>query len=63
MLAAGAHDAAELDINWNWTRFLTFAKNPEGALRVSGSLVDVQYSNRAYVERPSERDFFYVLGR
>jgi len=63
LLAAGAHDAAELDINWNWTRFLTFAKNEDGALRVAQSLVDVQYSNRAYVERASERDFFYLVRR
>ena len=63
MLASGAHDAAELDINWNWTRFLTFAKNADGELRVDASLVDVEYSNRAYIERASERDFFYVVRR
>jgi hypothetical protein len=61
--AAGAEHAAELDINWNWTRFLLFDKNPEGVLRVSQSLVEVDHSPRVYVERPSERDFFYVLRR
>jgi hypothetical protein len=61
--AAGAEHAAELDINWNWTRFLVFDKNAEGALRVSKSLVEVDHSPRVYVERPSERDFFYVLRR
>jgi hypothetical protein len=61
--AAGAEHAAELDINWNWTRFLLFDKNAEGVLRVSKSLVEVDHSPRVYVERPSERDFFYVLRR
>jgi hypothetical protein len=61
LLAAGAHAAAELDINWNWTRFFVFGRNEAGDVRVSASLVDVAHSNRSYVERPSERDFFYVL--
>jgi len=61
--AAGAEHAAELDINWNWTRFLLFDKNAEGVRRVSKSLVEVDHSPRVYVERPSERDFFYVLRR
>lgn len=63
LLAAGVHDAAELDINWNWTRFLLFGRNEEGALRVVESLVEVEHSSRSYVERPSERDFFYLLRR
>nr|MDQ2647159.1 phosphodiester glycosidase family protein [Myxococcota bacterium] len=61
--AAGAEHAAELDINWNWTRFLIFDRNAEGALRVSKPLVEVEHSARVYVERASERDFFYVLRR
>jgi hypothetical protein len=59
--AAGAHDAAQLDINWNWTRFFLFDKAPDGRFAVSASLVDVQHAKREYVERASERDFFYVL--
>jgi hypothetical protein len=61
--AAGVHVAAELDINWNWTRFFVFSAGPDGRLGIAESLVDVEYSKRDYVERPSERDFFYVLGR
>jgi hypothetical protein len=61
--AAGAHDAAELDINWNWTRFLLFGKDEQGALRVSTSLVEGEYAKSGYVARPSERDFFYLLRR
>jgi hypothetical protein len=62
LLAAGVHVAAQLDINWNWTRFFVFSTGPDGAPGIAESLVDVEYSKRDYVERPSERDFFYVLG-
>ena len=61
MRAVGAHDAAELDINWNWTRFLLFGDNQRGELRVSSSFVPGTYGKSTYVERPSERDFFYIL--
>jgi hypothetical protein len=58
---AGARNAAELDINWAWTRFLFYGKNEEGKVRVTHSLVEGEYGKSGYVERASERDFFYVL--
>jgi hypothetical protein len=61
--AAGAQDGAELDINWNWTRFLLFGKDADGALKVSTSLVEGEYAKSGYVTRPSERDFFYLVRR
>jgi len=61
LLAAGAHDAAQLDINWNWTRFFLFQKEPDNRFAVVAALVDVEHSKREYVEHASERDFFYVL--
>lgn len=61
--AAGASDAAELDINWNWTRFLLFGEDERGELAVSTSLVEGEYAKTGYVSRPSERDFFYLLRR
>jgi hypothetical protein len=63
LIAAGIHDAAQLDINWNWTRFFVFSKAPDGRLGVSEMLADVEHGKRDYVERASERDFFYVLRR
>lgn len=63
LVAAGVAAAAQLDINWNWTRFFTFSAGPDGKLGVAESLVKVEHSVRDYVERASERDFFYVLRR
>jgi hypothetical protein len=60
---AGAENAAELDINWNWTRFLLYERDRAGKLRVSESLAEGEVSKSGYVERPSERDFFYLLRR
>lgn len=59
---AGATQAAELDINWYWTRFLLFGKPDGGALRVTSTLVPkMEHLETEYVERPSSRDFFYAV--
>jgi hypothetical protein len=60
---AGADSAAELDVNWNWTRFMLFGQNDEGKLRITSNLVEAEFSKLDYVERPSQRDFFYVTRR
>jgi hypothetical protein len=59
----GAQNAAELDINWNWTRFLLYDRDADGKPRVATSLAPGEYAKSTYVERASERDFFYVLQR
>jgi hypothetical protein len=61
--AAGARSAAQLDINWNWTRFLLFGGGPKGKPRVSGTLAEVEHTKRDYVEAASKRDFFYIVRR
>lgn len=63
LLAAGARNAAELDINWNWTRFFLYTREQDGKPRFATSLAPGEHSKSAYVERASERDFFYVLER
>ena len=61
---AGAAAAAELDINWNWTRFFTFEPSAGAASRVPSPLVQgMEHGAREYVERPSPRDFFYFAER
>ena len=61
--AVGAATAAQLDINWNWTRFLLFGTAADGKPSVAKALVQVEYSKRDYVELASKRDFFYVVKR
>lgn len=63
MRFAGASDAAELDINWNWTKFFTFARGEDGSLVVGSTLVPVEHAKSAYVGQASDRDFFYLLSR
>lgn len=62
MKAAGAVDAAELDINWSYTRFLFFGRpSPEAPLQVVSTLIPkTKHSLEGYVKKPSERDFFYL---
>jgi hypothetical protein len=63
LAAAGVAHAAELDINWSYTRFVVY-----GAPAVAGEpppVVDTlvpktKFSRLAYVSKPSDRDFFYL---
>lgn len=59
---AGARQAAELDINDNWTRFALFEVDAAaGEPRVATMLLDDMVKQKSgYVARPSERDFFYL---
>jgi hypothetical protein len=62
--AAGATAAAELDINWYWTRFLLFGTDDKGTLRVTSTLVPkMEHLAQGYVSRPSTRDFFYLAAK
>lgn len=63
---AGAAYAAELDINWYWTRFVLFGEKGEGevGLRVTSTLISkMEHLETSYVERASTRDFFYGVLR
>jgi hypothetical protein len=60
MLAVGAANAVQLDINWAWTRFL-LAGLREDRPRVTTSLMpDSLHGKNEYFSRPSDRDFFYL---
>ena len=66
MRAAGAVDAAELDVNWSYTRFLLYGKPPApgGPPEVVGTLVPkTKHAHGEYVAKPAERDFFYLTQR
>ena len=60
MKHAGAVNAAQLDINWNWTRFLLFGEQ-EGELGVTSTLIpQMVHRKRGYVHHTQPRDFFYL---
>ncbi|HVU04202.1 MAG TPA: hypothetical protein VHE30_20735 [Polyangiaceae bacterium] len=60
---AGADVAAELDINWYWTRFLLVG-DAGGTLRPTTSLIPkMEHLPTEYVAKASIRDFFYVVRR
>lgn len=63
MKAAGAHDAAELDVNYSYPRFLFYDRpDPEGLPKATSCLIPhVEYSQWHYVGQASPRDFFYLV--
>jgi len=65
MKAAGAVDAAQLDVNWSYTRFLLFGRpTPQEPLQVVSTLIPkIKHTREGYVTNPSERDFFYLKRR
>ncbi len=63
MLAAGAVDVAELDVNWSYTRFILYAGGSSPP-QVTGTLIpEIKHAAGEYVQRPAERDFFYLARR
>lgn len=62
MRAAGAVSAAQLDINWSYTRFLLMGRpSPGEPVQVLSTLVPkIEHTKRGYVEKAATRDFFYV---
>ena len=65
MASAGAVGAAELDINWSYTRFVLFGRPaPDAPLEATATLLPkISHSRFGYVSKPSGRDFFYLLRR
>lgn len=64
MRTAGAADAAELDVNWSYTRFLLYGPRPSPGAppEVTATLVPkIKHGPRQYVVKPEERDFFYLV--
>lgn len=58
---AGMHDAAELDINWSYTRFYFMEHPDDGPVRIGGSIVPkAKYNAKNYTTKFSYRDFFYL---
>lgn len=65
MQTVGAVDAAQLDINWSWTRFLLMGQpSVEAPLQVTSTLIPkMVHRKRGYVQETQPRDFFYLARR
>ncbi|MBN4059272.1 hypothetical protein JYT22_01310 [Endomicrobium sp. AH-315-J14] len=63
--AAGVQSAAQLDINWKYTRFYLFHRPGEdGAPEIRETLIPkTKFHRKRYTYKPSYRDFFYVTLR
>lgn len=60
MMAAGAHDVAQLDVNHAFPRFVLFG-DVDGQVRATTPLCPgFSFSPDDYVESPKKRDFFFV---
>jgi hypothetical protein len=64
LVALGVDVAAELDVNWSYTRFYWYEQVAGGAPKVREALVPkLDADPRRYLEKPAERDFFYLRFR
>lgn len=62
LVAAGIRDAAELDINYSYTRFILYQPAGNGELTVSSPLLtDLKAPRNEYWREASGRDFFTLL--
>jgi hypothetical protein len=61
MLAVGAYDAAQLDVNYSFPRMMLVEHDKDGSVELTAPLVpDLRYGPAEYLGVPSQRDFFYV---
>ncbi len=64
LTAVGAVSAAQLDINWSYTWFVTYAVGEGQAPTLAGSLIPkMKHHPRGLLTKAAHRDFFYVLAR
>lgn len=63
MVAAGFDNAAQLDINYSYTRFIMYQGSPEALTVSSPLLTDLKAPRNEYWKDASERDFFALTWR
>ena len=62
MKAAGAENAAQLDVNVSFPRFVLYGRHKATELPTATSslIPDIAYARHEYVGKPEGRDFFYL---
>jgi hypothetical protein len=63
MKAAGAEDAAQLDVNAAYPRFLFYSQDGGGPAVRDALIPGLAYGAQEYVATPEGRDFFYLSSR
>jgi hypothetical protein len=64
LVAVGVTAAAELDINYSYTRLALYDHLPDGQLALRPPLLrDLKIPKRDYWSEPADRDFFYLAWR
>ena len=64
LIAAGITTAAELDINYSYTRFIVYEGSaPDALVATSPLLKELKAPRKEYWSEPSRRDFFYLAWR
>ncbi len=62
LIHAGVHDAAQLDVNYSFPRFVLF-KHVDGKLEADTLFKGFVFERTDYVQSASPRDFFYLTRR
>lgn len=57
---AGAHDVAQLDVNWSFPKIVIFERDPVGTPKGKPLFDGFKVAEGEYVLEPSRRDFFYM---
>jgi hypothetical protein len=64
MSHAGAHDVAELDVNWSFPKFVLYEPRPGAGSAADLVAVPIskgfEWTEDDYIRDPSPRDFFYL---
>lgn len=60
LVAAGITSAAELDINWSYTRFIVYERSGTELVATSPVLTELKAPKKEYVKEASKRDFFML---
>jgi len=61
LTVAGVWSAAQLDINYSFTRFTLYERGDDGALRATSPLLsELKFTQKGYIESSAFRDFFYL---
>ncbi len=60
MLAAGAHHAAQLDVNYIYPRFFLFEQAEGGPALTNPLIPDLKFRAGEYARASQQRDFFYI---